>query len=95
MTARTVTLHDKAALEAKHGDVSGTVVLTAKAAARAAAYSWEYSTDGKTWTSVPQTLESKTGISGLTSATVYSFRVQALTRKGLQNWSQVVTLLVP
>jgi len=25
----------------------------------------------------------------------YSFRVQALTRKGLQNWSQVVTLLVP
>jgi len=94
MTARTVTLHDKAALEAKHGDVSGTVVLTAKAAARVAAYIWEYSTDQKTWVSPPMTLETKTGVSGLTAGTVYSFRVQALTRKGLQNWSQTVTLLV-
>ncbi len=94
MTVRKVTLHDKPALEAKHGSVSGSVNLVAKAAARTAAYEWEYSTDQKTWTAVPTTLQAKTGVSGLTAATTYYFRVQPLTRTGVQNWSQVVVLLV-
>ncbi len=94
MSVRKVTLHDKAALEAKKGSVSGSVNLIAKAAAETAAYDWQYSTDQKTWTSLPVTLEAKTGVSGLTVATVYYFRVQPLTRKGLQDWSQIVSLLV-
>ena len=47
MAVRKTTLHDKAALEAKQGSVSGTVNLVAKAAARSAAYEWQYSIDQK------------------------------------------------
>jgi fibronectin type III domain protein len=94
MTLRTVTLHDKPALSVKLGDVSGSVLLAAKAAADRAAYDWQYSIDQKTWTEVPQTLKAKTSISGLTAGTMYYFRVQALIKTGEQNWSQVVSVLV-
>ena len=91
---RKTTLHDKAALGVKLGSVSGTVNLAAKAAATRAAYSWQYSTDQKTWTSVPPTLKAKTGIAGLTVGTLYYFRVQPLTKAGLEDWSQIVSLTV-
>jgi hypothetical protein len=95
MAIRKVTLHDKPALAVTQGSVSGTVTLTAKAAATKAAYNWQYSTDQKTWTSLPQTLKAKTAVSGLTSGTTYSFRSQALTPKeGTSDWGQVVSLLV-
>jgi hypothetical protein len=94
MTSRKVTVHDKPALEAKVGSVSGTVNLIAKAAARTACYEWEYSTDQKTWTPMPMTLKAKTGLSGLTVGTTYYFRVQSLTRLGLGNWSQIVSVFV-
>jgi hypothetical protein len=95
MDIRKVTLHDKAALAVKQGSVSGTVTLSAKAAAKKAAYNWQYSLDQKTWTSLPQTLVAKTGLSGLTAATVYYFRNQTQTPKGGEsNWGQVVSFLV-
>jgi hypothetical protein len=94
MTVRTITLHDKPALGVKQGSVSGTVNLAAKAPAHRASYAWQYSTDQKTWTSVPQTLQAKTGVSGLTAGTTYYFRVQVLTMTGEGDWSQIVSLLV-
>jgi hypothetical protein len=94
LTIRTVTPHDKPALAAKQGSVSGTVNLAAKAAAKRAAYSWQYSTDQKTWTTLPQTLSAKTGISGMTAGTQYYFRAQAVTSAGVGDWSQVVTMMV-
>jgi hypothetical protein len=94
MAVRKITAHDKAALEARQGSVSGTVNLIAKAAGRTAAYDWQYSTDQKTWTTAPMTLQAKTGVSGLTVGTMYYFRVQAVTRTGAENWSQIVSLLV-
>jgi hypothetical protein len=95
MAIRKVTAHDKPALAVKQGSVSGTVTLSAKAAATKAAYNWQYSTDQKTWTSLPQTLKSKTGVSGLTAGTTYYFRSQALTPKGGDgDWGQIVSLLV-
>jgi beta-xylosidase len=82
-------------LTVKQGSVSGTVTLSAKAAAKKAAYNWQYSTDQKTWTSLPQTLKAKTGVSGLTAGTTYYFRSQALTPKGGDgDWGQVISLLV-
>jgi hypothetical protein len=39
-------------------------------------------------------MQAKTDLSGLTSGTVYFFRVQILLPSGEQNWSQVVSLLV-
>jgi len=94
LTIRKVTLHDKPALAAKQGSVTGTVNLAAKAAAKRASYNWQYSTDQKTWTTVPQTLQAKTGISGLTAGTQYYFRVQPVTSAGVQDWSQLVSLIV-
>jgi hypothetical protein len=87
------TLHDKPALSVKQGSVSGTVTLVAKAAATKAAYNWQYSTDQKTWTSLPETIQSKAGITGLTAGTLYYFRVQSVTKDGLGNWSQIVSLM--
>ena len=92
MTIRKVTLNDKPALAAKSGSVSGTVNLAAKAAGKRAAYTWQYSTDQKTWTSLPETIQSKAGITGLTAGTLYYFRVQSVTKDGLGNWSQIVSL---
>jgi hypothetical protein len=74
--------------------VSGTVNLIAKAAARSAAYEWQYSIDQKAWTTLPLTLQAKTGVSGLTAGTTYYFRVQPVVRSGAENWSQQVSLLV-
>jgi hypothetical protein len=94
MTVRKITLHDKPALGVKQGSVSGTVNLAAKAPAHRASYAWQYSTDQKTWTSLPQTMQAKTLASGLTTSSVYFFRVQILLPAGEQNWSQIVSLLV-
>jgi hypothetical protein len=94
MSVRKTLERDKPALAAKQGSVSGTVNLAAKAAAPRAAYAWQYSTDQKTWTSLPPTLQAKTGASGLTAGTVYYFRVQALTKAGEQDMSDIVSLMV-
>jgi hypothetical protein len=93
-TVRHVGSRDKPALSAKGGSVTGSVKLTAKAGGSRAAYNWQYSTDQKTWTSLPQTMQAKTGAQGLTAGLVYYFRVQILLPAGEQNWSQVVSLLV-
>jgi hypothetical protein len=81
-------------ISAKNADVSGKVLLAAKAVAPAATYSWEYSADQATWIPVPDTMRARTEVSGLESARVYYFRFRALTRTGLRDYSQVVSLLV-
>ncbi|MFT3764557.1 MAG: hypothetical protein QM820_03425 [Minicystis sp.] len=72
----------------------GTVVITAKAVAAKASYYWQYSLDGQTWTSAPETLRTTTTIAGLPSHTVVYFRFRALTDKGQGDFSQVVSQLV-
>ena len=94
MTIRKVTLHDKAQLSVKQGSVSGTVTLMAKAAGKRAAYDWQYSVDQKTWTSIPPTIQAKTGVQALTPGTIYYFRFQALLSTGEQNWSEIVSFMV-
>jgi len=94
LTIRKVTARSKPALAAKQGSVSGTVTIAAKAVAKRAVYTWQYSTDQKTWTTLPETLQAKTGVSGLTATTTYYFRVQSMTKEGLGTWGDVVSLLV-
>ena len=81
-------------LSAKNADVSGKVLLTAKAVAPVAVYSWEYSLDQSSWTRLPETMQTRTEVAGLTSAEVYYFRFRALTRAGWQDYSPVMSLLV-
>ena len=59
-----------------------------------AVYHWEHSMDQETWTHLPETMLTRTEVSGLESAKTYSFRFRAFTRAGWQDYSQVVSLLV-
>jgi hypothetical protein len=94
MSVQKARSHTVPELVAKNNGVSGTVILDAKAVAATASYYWEYSLDQETWTSAPETLQSKTSISGLTPARLYYFRFRALTRTGALGYSQVVSLVV-
>jgi len=77
------------------GLVSGTVKLEAIAAAKRAAYEWEYSLDGgKTWLVAPVTLKARTSISGLTPGASVCFRYRAVTKAGQGDWSQPVSIIV-
>jgi hypothetical protein len=69
-------------------------MLAAKAVAPKAMYYWEHSLDQETWTSLPQTMLTRTEVSGLKAAQFYSFRFRTFTRAGWQDYSQVVSLLV-
>jgi hypothetical protein len=84
---------NKPALAAKYGLASGDVKLDAKAVAPGASYYWQWSTDMKSWVSLPETRKASTTVTGLTPATTYYFRFRALTRKGMSDWSQFVSLL--
>jgi len=88
-----VAVRTKNAIEVKHGLVSGSVLVVAKAAAKRATYYWQMSTDQKSWTSLPETMKAKTTVTGLTALTTYSFRVRALTASGLTEWSQIVQII--
>ena len=88
-----ITRH-KEALAATYGLDSGAVKLDARAVANDASYYWQWSLDMKTWVSVPETKKASTMITGLTPATVVYFRFRALTRQGMTDWSQAVSLLV-
>jgi hypothetical protein len=94
MSAKKIGSRAKGELEVTQGIVSGLAHLVAKAAARRAAYEWQYGTDRKTWISAPPTLGAQTDIGGLTPGVLYFFRFRSLTKEGESAWSQVVTLLV-
>ena len=91
---KTATRHARA-LAAKPGSVSGVANVTAAVAARRASYEWQYSTDGgKTWITLPATLQAKTTVSGLAPATTVQFRSRAVTKAGEGDWSQPVSLMI-
>jgi hypothetical protein len=94
MSVRKTYKRETPELSAKNANVSGKVVLAARTVASAASYYWEYSLDQSTWTCIPETMQSRMEISGLTSARIYYFRFRALTRAGRRDYSQVVSLLV-
>jgi hypothetical protein len=84
----------KGELTPKYGHGPGEVMLEARAVAKVAVYMFEHSLDGHTWTAVPQSLVTRVHVSGLTPATVYYFRFRAQTRKGMTEYSSVVSFIV-
>jgi len=81
-------------LEARNGNVSGSIDLIAKSAAARSAYNWGMSSDKITWTELPPTLQSKTSVNGLTPATTVHFRYRAITKTGAGNWSQSISIVI-
>jgi hypothetical protein len=94
LAVRKPTARTKATFVARRGTVSGVAQLVAKAIASRASYEWQYSTDGKTWTNTPVTLQSRTTIENLTPGTTYSFRYRPVTKAGEGDWSAVTTLVM-
>ena len=80
---------------AKVGSVSGTADLVTASAGPRASYEWQYSADGgKTWVTLPPTLQAKTNVGGLQSATTVEFKYRAVTKTGATDWSAPVSLVV-
>ena len=95
MGLRAPSTPSKPPLAVKAGAVSGTVTLVAKATKGAKGNHWQYSLDGgKTWTDLPPTTKAKTALANLTPGTTVTVRQSALTKAGLQNWSEPVSHLV-
>jgi hypothetical protein len=93
MNLRKPSSYVKQDLAAKPGTVSGAVTLMAKSAGRAS-YDWQSSTDGKTWTSLPSTLQAKTSIQNLTPGTTIYVRNRSVTKTGVGDWGQTISVLV-
>jgi hypothetical protein len=91
---RKARVHSKQDLQAKHGTVSGTVHLVAKAVSPRAAYAWQVSLDQKTWTDVPQTMQAHTSVPNLPVGITHYFRSRSLTKSGTSDWSQIVSIVV-
>jgi hypothetical protein len=88
-------VHVKPALAVKNGDVSGSVKLVAKAAAKRVSYNWQQSLSvSAPWTELPTTLQAKTMVSGLTPGAKVFLRVRPVFKDGPGNWSQSVSIIV-
>jgi len=94
LTVRKAAVRHVAPLSVKAGGISGTARLVARRLARRASNEWQYSTDGKTWTSAPPTLQCRTTITGLQPGVLTYFRHRAVTKDGPTEWSQLVSLIV-
>jgi hypothetical protein len=95
MSVRKTPARPPRVFDATPGPVAGSVKLVTTTAARRASYEWEYSADGgKTWVAAPPSLQSKTTVTGLPSATMMQFRVRAVTKAGAGDWTDPVSLVV-
>ncbi len=95
MHVKKSTAHSKQDFVATQGTSSGLAKLVVKAVpSKRASYEWQWSTDLKTWTTLPATLQARTTVPNLTPGTTCYFRSRAVTKTGTGDWSQVVSLIV-
>jgi hypothetical protein len=95
LRSRTYVTAPKPPFAVSSGPVSGSARLAMKAAARRAAYDWEYSLDGgKTWVAAATTLQARTVVSALPVATSVTFRARAVIKGGAADWCQPLSLVV-
>jgi hypothetical protein len=91
----------KGILEIKQGPTAGSVMLDANVALLTADlkgkffFNWEWTLDGKTFTTLPSTPNHTTSVAGLTPLTSYGFRVSVTADGGIPGtWSQIIYYLV-
>jgi hypothetical protein len=85
----------KAPFAVRHGKVSGQVRLDLKADHKGSSYNWQMSTDGgETWIDLPKTAQAHTLVSGLVPGKTYWFRARILTRRGLGDWTDKLSIIV-
>jgi hypothetical protein len=87
--------HYRQEFTARDGAVSGEVRLTAKSAAKLAAYDWQISTDaGTSWSEWAITLKASTTVTGLKAGETVLFRYRAVTYAGMGDWSEAMAFVV-
>jgi hypothetical protein len=91
-TVKRPSIRTKAAFKVLRGPLPGTVKLLAKWAGDRAVYGWRYSLDETTWTSLPDTWQSSTTLSGLAPLTRYFFQVRVMTKDGQGDWGDSLSL---
>ena len=91
MKLRKKPAHTKPDFAAYDGKVSGQVHLIARAIAKALLYFWEISSDQKNWSVALDTSAANAFISTLTPGQTYYFRFRVRTRKGMGDYSQVLS----
>ena len=79
----------------KHGEVSGSIFLVAKAVETShAAHEWRMSLDGNAWTYITTTLQASTTVSGLNPGTKVLFQHRTILKDGPTDWSQDEAIIV-
>jgi hypothetical protein len=94
MIVKAIGAHAPRVFAALHGPISGTAEIEAPVTEDRRSIFWQWSTDQKTWNDLPPTLKASTTVANLTPGTTYWFRYRVLTKDGLGDWSQVVSLLM-
>jgi hypothetical protein len=94
MIVKIVSVRVPRVFSAIHGAVSGSAELEGPRVSDRKAMLWQWSMDQKIWNDVPPTLKASTTVSSLTPGTLYYFRFRALTKDGLDDWSEVVSLMM-
>jgi hypothetical protein len=94
MFARIVTMPAIPDFSAKQGAASGEVVTRVKSRGHGTTYWFASSSDGKTWVVAPASRKATFVFTGLPAGATSWFRFQTLTKKGLSDWSQPISLLV-
>jgi hypothetical protein len=78
----------------KQGGVSGEAVARAKSRGHGTTYWFASSSDGKSYVVAPPVRKATFVFTGLPAAATSWFRFQTLTKTGLSDWSQAISLLV-
>ncbi len=86
--------HGAHTFHAEQMDVSGAVHVYAEVAGKRAAYDWQSTLDGKTFTDHAGTMHANTIIPGLPAGANVGFRYRPRTTKGQGDWSPVIWLIV-
>jgi hypothetical protein len=73
--------------------LSGVIRVSVRVAGKRQTHLWQFSTDGKTWIDMPPTMQAKTTASGFTPGSTVYFRHRAITRAGLEDWSQPISVM--
>jgi len=95
MSLHKVPSTNKPHLVLRHGRVSGTVDVIAKAITGAQAYHRQYSIDGGvTWIDMPPTTKANATLANLTVKTTVFVRHRAVLRTGLTDWGDPVSIIV-
>ena len=92
MSVRRVPSRAKKVFAVKLGATAGSLKVSTPSAGRRVSYDWQSSADGgKTWTLLPTTLQAHTALTGLQVGT-YSFRYRVVTKNGVGDWSNPVSI---